>query len=945
MRYAEKRIGYLGLTLLLDDSSEVAMLSTNSLKQDLQHTNQYINSLALSALANGCPREVSRALLPEVDALLSCSNPFIRKKAALAAAKALRRLGAEAASLLHALPALCNDRSHGVLLGACGLLFAMFDTQQQDAAAAPASQQLLQPLAKALRACSSATHPQTAEYDIAGIVDPLLQARLLRAVALLAQGDSAASAGLTELLAHVATNTDGTKNAGNCVLYECVRTIVALEADQGLRVLAVNILGRFLSSREPNLKYVALDTLQQLLHKDAAAVMKHRETLLECLKDGDSSIRRRALEVLIALLSVENICTLGRELLSFLLISEKDLKPFAASRLAAATEAHAPTRRWQFDGTLKLLCLAGNYLSDSTGNQLLLLVFKTPELQSYAVHKLFFCLREGSASNPVLAKTALYCVGEFGEMLTATDKSHLLSKQQQQHQQQDPAAAALALTAADVVDTLEQICHALRGGKQSGTNNAAGAAGAAAAAAAANGSSGVAESLMTCMAKLAVKLPEQRGRLLQLLQSFNTSSNLEVQQRSTEFVTLLQSPDWSPEDLAALFSRMPLQQQQQQVQQQERPIGEVYFDLADLPPEPEAAAATAAAETSFPGVSTAPQQRTANGTTGAQLLELDDLLGLSTSPPASKSSPLPVAANTSSSSSAGGLDLLADLLAGASVSSSEANHKAAEQQSAAASPAAATAGAPTPAADPFSGLIDLANPLPTTAATAAAPATLSPPASMSSGEPLPSLLESSLRPLSPSAATGAAATPVASAVTAAGEGSSAPLALTAAISPPSPAAAAATARAASPGTAAASVGPDGVAAVQVLDEEGLNILLKCRRAGLGVCEVTAEFAASASSTVLQQFRFEAAVPKYLQLQLEPPSATDVLPGGPPVLQRLRVSSSPGGAAAAVAAGSPTRPQDKPLLIKCRVTYLREGLTVQKSTKVASFPSSFLDLDS
>lgn len=94
-------------------------------------------------------------------------------------------------------------------------------------------------------------------------------------------------------------------------------------------------------------------------------------------------------------------------------------------------------------------------------------------------------------------------------MLTATDKSHLLSKQQQQHQQQDPAAAALALTAADVVDTLEQICHALRGGKQSGTNNAAGAAGAAAAAAAANGSSGVAESLMTCMAKLAVKLPEQ----------------------------------------------------------------------------------------------------------------------------------------------------------------------------------------------------------------------------------------------------------------------------------------------------------------------------------------------------------------------------------------------------------------------------------------------------
>lgn len=76
-------------------------------------------------------------------------------------------------------------------------------------------------------------------------------------------------------------------------------------------------------------------------------------------QDCDTSIRRRALEVLIALLSPQNIRVLGRELLSFLLICDKELKPFAAARLAMATETHAPTRRWQFDATLKLLCLAG----------------------------------------------------------------------------------------------------------------------------------------------------------------------------------------------------------------------------------------------------------------------------------------------------------------------------------------------------------------------------------------------------------------------------------------------------------------------------------------------------------------------------------------------------------------------------------------------------------
>ena len=63
--------------------------------------------------------------------------------------------------------------------------------------------------------------------------------------------------------------------------------------------------------------------------------------------------------MLLAVLSVENICTLGRELLSFLFVCEKELKPFAADRLAAAAAMHAPNRRWQFDATVKLLSLAG----------------------------------------------------------------------------------------------------------------------------------------------------------------------------------------------------------------------------------------------------------------------------------------------------------------------------------------------------------------------------------------------------------------------------------------------------------------------------------------------------------------------------------------------------------------------------------------------------------
>ena len=47
----------------------------------------------------------------------------------------------------------------------------------------------------------------------------------------------------------VATGIEGKHNAGNAILYECVQTIMAVEAIGGLRVLAINILGRFLSNK------------------------------------------------------------------------------------------------------------------------------------------------------------------------------------------------------------------------------------------------------------------------------------------------------------------------------------------------------------------------------------------------------------------------------------------------------------------------------------------------------------------------------------------------------------------------------------------------------------------------------------------------------------------------------------------------------------------------
>ncbi|MBW0470138.1 hypothetical protein O181_009853 [Austropuccinia psidii MF-1] len=506
-RFADKRLGYLGIMLLLDESQEVLTLVTNSLKNDMNHSNMYVVGLALCTFANISSEEMSRDLANEVEKLIGSSNTYIRKKAALCAMRIIKKVPELLDHFITKATSLLSDRNHGVLLCGVTLVTEMCGMDEQALQTFRKTVPLLVRHLKAL-----VTTGYSPEHDVSGITDPFLQVKILRLLRVIGKGDSQASETMNDILAQVATNTEAAKNVGNAILYEAVLTILEIEAESGLRVMAINILGKFLGNRDNNIRYVALNTLNKVVGIDTNAVQRHRTIILDCLRDGDISIRRRALELSYALVNEQNVRVMIRELLAFLEVADNEFKLGMTTQICLAAERFAPNKRWHIDTMLRVLKLAGNYVREEVLSAFVRLICHTPELQAYTTHKLYLALRQ-DVSQESLTLAGLWVIGEFGEMMLAghSDGFNMESEEPiQQVQDSDLVELIdLVLLSPYVNQTIRQFS-------------------------------------LTALAKLSSRLlpsSYQQSTINQILGRFSSSPELEIQQRAVEFSQLLIMPD------------------------------------------------------------------------------------------------------------------------------------------------------------------------------------------------------------------------------------------------------------------------------------------------------------------------------------------------------------------------------------------------------------------
>ncbi|XP_017719744.1 PREDICTED: AP-1 complex subunit gamma-like 2 isoform X7 [Rhinopithecus bieti] len=561
-RFTDKRVGYLGAMLLLDERHDAHLLITNSIKNDLSQGIQPVQGLALCTLSTMGSAEMCRDLAPEVEKLLLQPSPYVRKKAILTAVHMIRKVPELSSVFLPPCVHLLHERHHGILLGTITLITELCE---RSPAALKHFRKVVPQLVQILR--TLVTTGYSTEHSISGVSDPFLQdqetcgaeevwggsrerarpsqcsppcwsfllssvtpypmnpstfqfstqpqVQILRLLRILGRNHEESSETMNDLLAQVATNTDTSRNAGNAVLFETVLTIMDIHSAAGLRVLAVNILGRFLLNSDRNIRYVALTSLLRLVQSDHSAVQRHRPTVVDCLQETDASLSRRALELSLALVNSSNVRAMMQELQAFLESCPPDLRADCASGILLAAERFAPTKRWHIDTILHVLTTAGTHVRDDAVANLTQLIGGAQELHAYSVRRLYNALAEDISQQP-LVQVAAWCIGEYGDLLLEGNCEEI-----------EP----LQVDEEEVLALLEKVLQSHM--SLPATRGYA----------------------LTALMKLSTRLQGDNNRIRQVVSIYRSCLDVELQQRAVEYDTLFRKYDHMR---AAILEKMPL---------------------------------------------------------------------------------------------------------------------------------------------------------------------------------------------------------------------------------------------------------------------------------------------------------------------------------------------------------------------------------------------------
>lgn len=411
--FSHKMVGYLCLSLILDESSDLSVLVTQTLLRDLASRSSAVQCLALAFIANLGSQEICRAVASEVQKLLKCGTDRVVKFAGMATVRVIRLNPDLSDSYANSVQPLLNSADHGTVIAGINMVVTMIEANGK---MAKLWRQFAGPFTKIVKRLN--TSRPLREYRYGQHNDPYLQLKCLRALGMIGKG----SAELEQVLQTIVSSVPTKKNTGRTLLFQATETIMMTSEKKALRALALNQVGRLLSSKNPNVLYSTLCLLSRILtleksdgiksDVDTLAIQRHKKYIVNCLSQNDQSLRYRALDVISKLVDENNAEMLIPEILQYIKTADSDFRAELVSNIYVSTQKYAPNKKWYFDTVYQLIVESGNYVSIEIVSSFCDLIANSLQLQTYAVDVLCKAITN-YPDNQSLIQVSSFVIGEF----------------------------------------------------------------------------------------------------------------------------------------------------------------------------------------------------------------------------------------------------------------------------------------------------------------------------------------------------------------------------------------------------------------------------------------------------------------------------------------------------------------------------------------------------
>ncbi|MBE3044236.1 hypothetical protein IMZ48_17030, partial [Candidatus Bathyarchaeota archaeon] len=213
-------------------------------------------------------------------------------------------------------------------------------------------------------------------------------------------------------------------NAQNAVLFEAINLIIHLDTEDELQQQISSRLGKFIQSRETNVRYLGLDAMTHLAARTETLdpIKQHQDIIIGSLKDRDISVRRKGLDLLYSMCDASNAKAIVGELLRFLQNADFAIREEMVLKIAILTEKYATDVQWYVDISLRLIAMAGDHVSDEVWQRVIQIVTNNEELQVYAAQNSLQYVKQEHC-HETLVKIGAYILGEFGHLIADQPRS------------------------------------------------------------------------------------------------------------------------------------------------------------------------------------------------------------------------------------------------------------------------------------------------------------------------------------------------------------------------------------------------------------------------------------------------------------------------------------------------------------------------------------------